>query len=135
LRQPQAIGIIDGYFHRVPAVWHKEILWAMSEGIHVFGSASMGALRASELHRYGMIGVGRVFETYRDGRLEDDDEVVVMHSPESFGYHIASGQWSVSITLRAPRKRVIGRNAFGSRADRERTITAIAGIRDPPSCC
>src|SRR6185295_3890747 len=58
LRRPFAIGIIDGYFERVPAVWHKEILWAMSEGIHVFGSASMGALRAAELALFGMIGVG-----------------------------------------------------------------------------
>ena len=40
-RGPQVIGIIDGYFERVPAVWHKEILWAMSRGIHVFGAASM----------------------------------------------------------------------------------------------
>jgi hypothetical protein len=44
LRAPRAIGIIDGYFERMPSVWHKEILWAMSRGIHVFGSASMGAL-------------------------------------------------------------------------------------------
>src|SRR5436190_22164906 len=29
--QPKAIGIIDGYFERLPAVWHKEILWAMQE--------------------------------------------------------------------------------------------------------
>ena len=43
LKRPFAIGIIDGYFDRIPAVWHKEILWAMAEGIHVFGAASMGA--------------------------------------------------------------------------------------------
>ena len=48
LKRPDAIGIIDGYFERVPSVWHKEILWAMKQGIHVFGSASMGALRAVE---------------------------------------------------------------------------------------
>ena len=57
--RPRAIGIIDGYFDGVPAVWHKEILWALTQGIHVFGSASMGALRAAELHRFGMRGVGR----------------------------------------------------------------------------
>ena len=33
-RRPRAIGIIDGYFEGVPAVWHKEILWAMAQGIH-----------------------------------------------------------------------------------------------------
>ena len=32
--RPRAIGIVDGYFHQVPSVWHKEILWAMAEGIH-----------------------------------------------------------------------------------------------------
>ena len=47
--QPQAIALIDGFFEHVPAVWHKEILWAMAQGIHVFGSSSMGALRAAEL--------------------------------------------------------------------------------------
>ena len=56
LRRPTAIGIIDGYFEGVPSVWHKEILWAMSQGTHVFGSASMGALRAAELDRFGMTG-------------------------------------------------------------------------------
>lgn len=80
-RRPRAIGIIDGYFECVPAVWHKEILWAMTQGIHVFGSASMGALRAAELASFGMEGVGRIFEAYRDGVLEDDDEVAVAHAP------------------------------------------------------
>ena len=79
LLRPDAIGIIDGFFERIPAVWHKEILWAMREGIHVFGSASMGALRAAELAAFGMVGVGAVFEAYADGTLEDDDEVAVTH--------------------------------------------------------
>src|SRR5215471_16759549 len=60
--RPRAIGIIDGYFDGMPAVWHKEILWALTQGIHVFGSASMGALRAAELHEFGMRGIGRIFE-------------------------------------------------------------------------
>ncbi len=87
---PQIIGIIDGYFERVPAVWHKEILWAMSQGIHVFGSASMGALRAAELVDFGMEGVGAVFEMYRDGILEDDDEVAVVHTTDEFGFRAGS---------------------------------------------
>ena len=84
--RPRAIGIIDGYFEGVPSVWHKEILWAMSRGVHVFGSASMGALRAAELHVFGMRGVGRIFEAYRDGDLEDDDEVAVLHGPAETGF-------------------------------------------------
>ena len=88
--RPKAIGIIDGYFEHVPAVWHKEILWAMSQGVHVFGSASMGALRAAELAAFGMIGVGWIFEQYRDGLLEDDDEVAVAHGLDESGYRAHS---------------------------------------------
>lgn len=86
LEAPRAIGIIDGYFEQVPAVWHKEILWAMAQGVHVFGSASMGALRAAELAPFGMRGVGVIFEAYRDGALTDDDEVAVRHGPAELGY-------------------------------------------------
>jgi hypothetical protein len=84
--RPRAIGIVDGYFEGVLSVWHKEILWAMAEGIHVFGSASMGALRAAELHPFGMRGTGRIFEAFRKGELEDDDEVAVIHGPPATGY-------------------------------------------------
>jgi len=86
LHQPSAIGIIDGYFERVPSVWHKEILYALSQGIPVYGAASMGALRAAELAAFGMRGIGPIFEAFRDGRLEDDDEVTVIHGPAELGY-------------------------------------------------
>jgi hypothetical protein len=89
-RRPRAIGVIDGFFSGAPSVWHKEILWAISQGIPVFGSASMGALRAAELHAFGMRGVGRIFEAFRDGALEDDDEVAVVHGPAELDYIAAS---------------------------------------------
>ncbi|MFV3077265.1 TfuA-like protein [Niveispirillum fermenti] len=87
---PAAIAIIDGFFENVPAVWHKEILFALSKGIPVLGAASMGALRAAELHPFGMEGVGAVFDAYADGRLEDDDEVAVTHGPAELGYPVLS---------------------------------------------
>jgi hypothetical protein len=95
---PRAVGIVDGYFQWAPAVWHKEILWAIDRGVHVFGAASMGALRAAELAPFGMRGVGLIFEAYRDGVLagsddepfEDDDEVAVVHGPPESGYVVAS---------------------------------------------
>jgi hypothetical protein len=90
LLRPRAIGIVDGYFQWVPSVWHKEILWALAQGVHVFGAASMGALRAAELASFGMRGVGHIFEAYRDGVLEDDDEVAVIHGPPENGYLAAS---------------------------------------------
>jgi hypothetical protein len=80
LHKPQAIALIDGYFDQVPTVWHKEILWAMAQGIHVFGSSSMGALRAAELHAFGMEGIGQIFEAFLSEVLEDDDEVAVAHA-------------------------------------------------------
>ena len=85
-REPKVIAIIDGLFERAPAVWHKEILFALAQGVRVFGSSSMGALRAAELQSFGMEGVGKVFAAYRDGLLEDDDAVAMVHGPEEFGY-------------------------------------------------
>lgn len=90
MERPSAIVIIDGVFERTPAVWHKEILFALSSGIPVFGASSMGALRAAELHGFGMVGIGRVFEQFRDGELEDDDEVAVAHAAAEHGYRSLS---------------------------------------------
>jgi thiopeptide-type bacteriocin biosynthesis protein len=84
--RPYAIGIVDGYFHSVPAVWHKEILTALAEGVHVLGAASMGALRAAELAPFGMTGLGAVFEKFRAGEYTDDDEVAVTHGPADGGF-------------------------------------------------
>src|SRR5450830_1156572 len=82
----RAICLIDGRFQTTPAVWHKEILFALSVGIAVYGAASMGALRAAEMASLGMRGVGRVFERYASGALQDDDEVAVLHGPAELGY-------------------------------------------------
>ncbi|MEP3280536.1 MAG: TfuA-like protein [Stappiaceae bacterium] len=83
---PRAVGIIDGYFDGMPAVWHKEILWALDNGIAVLGAASMGALRGAELHAFGMRGIGNIFEGFRDEILTDDDEVALVHGPAEAGY-------------------------------------------------
>ncbi|MPZ10100.1 MAG: hypothetical protein GEU89_07775 [Kiloniellaceae bacterium] len=93
-RRPQAIAVVDGYFQEVPSVWHKEILWALDQGIPVYGAASMGALRAAELARYGMVGIGKIYDAYRAGSyapygdepFEDDDEVAVIHGPAELSY-------------------------------------------------
>jgi hypothetical protein len=82
----RTIVIIDGLFEQVPAVWHKEILFALEQGVSVYGSSSMGALRAAELAGFGMTGSGWVFEQYRSGAIEDDDEVAVAHADAGDGY-------------------------------------------------
>jgi Uncharacterized conserved protein len=78
------IGIIDGIFFSRAAVAHKEIIRAIKEGMTVVGGCSMGALRASELDVHGMTGVGQIYEWYRDGVIEDDDEVAVATNPDTF---------------------------------------------------
>ncbi|MBP2201348.1 hypothetical protein J3E07_000746 [Methanococcus voltae] len=71
------IGIIDGCFLQNTAVGHREILHIIRKGIKVYGAGSMGALRASELDGFGMVGVGKVYNLYKSGTLCDDDEVAV----------------------------------------------------------
>jgi hypothetical protein len=84
------IAIIDGYFEGMAAVWHKEILVAIERGIEVWGAASMGALRAAELHAFGMRGVGTIYQWYKRGVITADDEVAVAHLPAEYGYRATS---------------------------------------------
>lgn len=72
--------VVDGYYHQNASVRHKEILAVLAAGTRVIGCASMGALRAAELHPFGMIGHGTVFGLYRDGVINGDDEVAITHT-------------------------------------------------------
>lgn len=105
----RTIGLIDGYFHDVPSVWHKEVLWALSRGVRVLGAASMGALRAAELDVFGMEGVGRIYRDYRTARLTDDDEVAIRHGPAELGFpHLSEALVNIRATLaRAVRQGVV----------------------------
>lgn len=80
------IAIIDGVFHATTPVWPREILAALQAGIEVIGASSMGALRALELEPYGMTGCGQVYRWYRDGVIEGDDEVALLHATAELGY-------------------------------------------------
>lgn len=84
--KPKRIIIIDGIYEQTPAVWHKEIMLGLDNGIEIYGAASMGALRAAELHPFGMIGVGQVFEDFLTNKLNDDDEVAVLHQNQNGHY-------------------------------------------------
>jgi hypothetical protein len=50
----------------------------------------MGALRAAELARFGMIGVGSIYRDYARGVLVADDDVAVAHLPAEYGYRAVS---------------------------------------------
>jgi hypothetical protein len=107
LERPSVIGVVDGYFEVVPTVWHKEILWAMAQGIRVYGAASIGAIRAAELADFGMIGVGKIYEEFRSGVLQDDDEVALLHGPEEVGF-IALTEPMVNVRATVERARAAG---------------------------
>ena len=76
---PDIIAIIDGVFHQNSAVGHREILSVMKKGVKVYGSSSMGALRASELDVLGMEGIGYCYNEY----VTSDDDVAVMLNSET----------------------------------------------------
>ncbi len=82
----ELIVLVDGVFESGPSVWHKEIMWAMSSGVTVIGASSMGALRAAELNQFGMMGYGEVYDDFASERLNDDDEVAVLHGPPETGW-------------------------------------------------
>ena len=84
--RPLAIALVDGLFDTTPSVWQHEIALALGAGVAVFGGASMGALRAAELAPLGMVGVGRIFRWYRDGDLDDDGEVALLHGDGEHGF-------------------------------------------------
>jgi len=102
----KVIGLIDGFFGNVPTVWHKEILYALDHGCVVFGSSSLGALRAAELHGYGMQGIGLCYRLYRAGLITDDDEVALLHGDGRTNYsHFSEPLINARLTLRKLRRR------------------------------
>ncbi|MFF8608907.1 TfuA-like protein [Streptomyces sp. NPDC015346] len=82
---PAAIGIVDGKFLQSLCISPKEVLAAIDAGVKVFGSSSMGALRAAECAPFGMVGVGKIFEEYHSGRNDDDDDVAVVYDEKGLG--------------------------------------------------
>ncbi len=78
------IGLIDGVFYDRAAVSHREIIDVMRSGVTVVGGSSMGALRASELDSFGMVGVGKIYECFKLKKIEADDEVAVAYNPVTF---------------------------------------------------
>jgi len=78
------IVILDGEFGQSFSVSPKEILRAIGAGKVVIGASSMGALRASELDRSGMIGIGWVYDHFRRCAVRRDDDVALAYSPVDF---------------------------------------------------
>src|SRR5918992_1632432 len=79
LSPDDAVLIVDGVYQHTAPVRHKEILAVYATGVPIYGTASLGALRACEHLGHGMIGLGTVFGWYRDGRVFSDADVALTH--------------------------------------------------------
>lgn len=72
------VGLVDGVFLQdYPPTPIEVYQLAKKEGTILAGAASLGALRAVELEKFGMVGIGRVFALYKSGKIDADDEVAV----------------------------------------------------------
>jgi len=77
------VGFVDGVFLQdYPPTPIEVYQLARKEGVLLAGAASLGALRAVELEKFGMVGIGRIFQLYKSGRVNADDEVAVTFVPE-----------------------------------------------------
>lgn len=115
LREGDRIGIVDGMFRQQPAIRHKEILTFLSRGIRIFGSSSMGALRAAELAPFGMTGVGGVYERFLAGQLDADDEVALAHADaEDHFLHLSEPLVNLTATI----EQVVALNKMSSQEAR-----------------
>jgi hypothetical protein len=75
------VGLIDGVFlHDYPPSPIEVYQLTLLRNFIVAGSSSLGALRAVELEKFGMIGVGKVFDIYKKRILFADDEVAVTYA-------------------------------------------------------
>ncbi|MGW7609151.1 TfuA-like protein [Streptomyces sp. NPDC054766] len=85
LRPGDQVLIVDGVYQHFAPIRHKEILAQLARGVHITGTASLGALRAAELDGFGMQGLGQVYAQARAGRLTADADVAVLHADDSAG--------------------------------------------------
>ena len=116
------VVIIDGEFGQTLSVSPKEILVLLDAGKRVIGASSMGALRASELHCYGMVGIGWVYERFVRAAVRQDDDVALMYSPLDF-VPITVPMVDVEHWM----ERMASRG-FVSRLERRRVVQAARGV-------
>jgi TfuA protein len=76
------VGLIDGLFLQDYPPTPIEVYQLLAnKRFRVVGGASLGALRAVELEKFGMKGIGKVFELFKNGVTDADDEVAVTFYP------------------------------------------------------
>jgi len=116
----RVIGLIDGLFLQdYPPTPIEVYSILVRKNLTVVGGASLGALRAVELEKFGMIGIGKVFELFKNGIIDADDEVAVTFDQTN---HKVQSEAMIDIRFNlfiAQRKRIID-------ADTKRALAKVA---------
>jgi TfuA protein len=116
----RVIGLIDGLFLQdYPPTPIEVYSILVRKNLTVVGGASLGALRAVELEKFGMIGIGKVFELFKNGIIDADDEVAVTFDRSN---HKVQSEAMIDIRFNlfiAQRKRIID-------ADTKRALAKVA---------
>jgi hypothetical protein len=114
------VGLVDGFFLQdYPPTPIEVYQLATKKNILLVGAASLGALRAVELEKFGMIGIGKIFELYKTGKIDGDDELAVTFEE---GRHTLQSEAMIDIRFNlfiARRKGIIDENT-------KRQITKVA---------
>ncbi|HEX7032307.1 MAG TPA: TfuA-like protein [Nitrososphaera sp.] len=85
------VGFVDGVFLQdYPPTPIEVYQLVRKPGVLLAGAASLGALRAVELEKFGMVGIGKVFQLYKSGKVNADDEVAVTFAQEGDDYRLQS---------------------------------------------
>src|SRR5687767_861344 len=105
------VGFVDGVFLQdYPPTPIEVYQLARKEGVLLAGAASLGALRAVELEKFGMVGIGKIFQLYKSGKVDADDEVAVTFAPEG-DYRLQSeAMIDIRYNLFLARKKQVIRN-------------------------
>ena len=83
LRDKRDIVLIDGVFLQEYPPTPIEVFQVINnKNFKVYGASSLGALRAVELEKFGMKGIGKIFELFKKNLINSDDEIAVTFDSE-----------------------------------------------------
>ena len=83
LRDKRDIVLIDGVFLQEYPPTPIEVFQVINnKNFKVYGASSIGALRAVELEKFGMKGMGKIFELFKKNLINSDDEIAVTFDSE-----------------------------------------------------
>lgn len=78
LSEKREIVLIDGVFLQEYPPTPIEVFQVINnKNFKVYGASSIGALRAVELEKFGMKGIGKIFELFKKNIVNSDDEIAV----------------------------------------------------------